>query len=220
MVSMIFSVVRRALRSVGVDIRRVSQTPFPEIEHRARRAAYLKRMIDRCPSGDIVECGVGYGDSILLLAIFSESQARNVWGFDSFEGFPEPSPEDASARKPQKGEWKSSKPSIESMLQGLGLSDKYVDAHVRLIPGFFSDSLSQYDGSSIAFLHLDCDLYQSYMDCLNVLYKKVCRGGIIAFDEYGERKWPGATKAIDEFFRGKEPLVRDFVTGKYHVVKS
>ena len=70
-------------------------------------------MIEKIP-GDIVECGVGRGRSILILATLndllssSESGQRKIYGYDSFAGFPEPTAEDKSARNPKKGEWSTS----------------------------------------------------------------------------------------------------------------
>jgi hypothetical protein len=42
------------------------------------------------------------------------------------------------------------------------------------------------------------------------------------FDEYGDARWPGATKAIDEFFSDKPESVRPHAkcTWKFHVVKQ
>ena len=57
--------------------------------------------------GDIVECGVGNGNSLLNLCrlAYFENKGRKIYVFDSFEGFPEPSIEDESERNTQKGEW-------------------------------------------------------------------------------------------------------------------
>ena len=59
-------------------------------------------------SGDVVECGIGEGNTFSMFAylVGSEGSKRMLWGFDSFEGFPEPDPKDASPRDPKKGEWK------------------------------------------------------------------------------------------------------------------
>jgi hypothetical protein len=47
-------------------------------------------------------------------------------------------------------------------------------------------------------------------------------GGVIAFDEYREDTWQGATKAIDEFFADKkEKLTRSrYLPSKHYVVKQ
>ena len=50
--------------------------------------------------GDIVECGVWKGRSLSAIALLLEElgSARQVHGFDSFEGLPDPSAEDADAK--------------------------------------------------------------------------------------------------------------------------
>jgi O-methyltransferase len=50
------------------------------------------------------------------------------------------------------------------------------------------------------FIHVDCDIYESHLDCLNLLYDRLVPGGIVVFDDYAQPKWPGATRAVDEFF--------------------
>ena len=160
--------------------------------------------------GDVVECGIGFGHSLFLLSYLSlvEDKGRIVRGFDSFEGFPEPSKEDQSKRNPQKGEWKVITPEelIDVFVRRSGLL-----AYNRLVitPGFFEQTLPKADVVEIAFLHLDVDLYQSYKTCLENLYSKVVHGGVIVFDEYRQQQdvWPGAVKAIDEFFSDKNERI-------------
>ena len=73
-------------------------------------------------------------------------------------------------------------------------------------------------------LHADADLYASYKDILENLYHWVVPGGVIVLDEYmntwENAKFPGARKAIDEFFQDRERVVRDEIYGKFYVVKS
>ena len=49
--------------------------------------------------GDIVECGVGSGSSIIFLKSLQKEKKdnRKMWGFDSFEGFPKGSDKDSEA---------------------------------------------------------------------------------------------------------------------------
>jgi len=150
--------------------------------------------------GDVAECGVGRGLSLFMLAHFMAraSTDRMLFGFDSFQGFPQPTAADASPRRPVRGDlWTDT--SLEHVrnhfLHG-GLA-AFFDARVRLVPGFFSESLPQTtEPSRIAFLNLDVDLYESYRDCLRHLGPRVT--GIILYDEYQSPKWPGATLAVDE----------------------
>ena len=177
--------------------------------------------------GDIVECGVARGVTFIKWAmlIFDEAAHRRLWGFDSFEGFPDPTQEDDSIRGSQKGDLNvSTVVAIQELLISAGLPEQWVRAHVTLVRGFFSESLHKYTGEHIALLHIDVDLYQSYLDVLNQLYDKVLPGGIVAFDEYmntlEHEKFPGAKQAIDEFFADKNVVMqRDVPSGKYYLVK-
>lgn len=179
--------------------------------------------------GNIVECGVGRGRTFVSWAFlcYDEGRQRHIWGFDSFEGFPEPSQEDNSPRDPKKGEWDFS--SVETVFDALvstGLSSHWVLASTTLVKGFFEESLSKFRGEKIALLHIDVDLYESYKTVLESLYDKVQKGGIIAVDEYMETfdhlNFPGAQKAIDEFFKSRNieiELLRDVPSGKYYLIK-
>ena len=65
----------------------------------------------------------------------------------------------------------------------------------------------------------------SYLSVLKELYPRVTRDGIVIFDEYIKTDdllaWPGAQKAIDEYFEEKKSLIsRDKVTGRYYLIKD
>ncbi len=169
------------------------------------------------------------GKNIVLLDLlcYDEGRQRHIWGFDSFEGFPEPTQEDASPRQAQKGEWDvASMQKIHEMLVSAGLSYHWICSTITLVKGFFEESLPKYMGKQIALLHIDADLYQSYKTALETLYDKVAKGGVIALDEYmgtfDHYNFPGAKKAVDEFLAGrgiKVDIVRDEASGKYYFVK-
>ena len=65
--------------------------------------------------------------------------------------------------------------------------------------GWFQDTLPSDAGmiDKIAILRLDGDWYESIKVCLEYLYDKVQKGGIIVIDDYGY--YDGCTKAVDEF---------------------
>lgn len=195
----------------------------------AGRFLYYRRLFALAAesSGDVVECGVGKGQTLLMWAAltYDEAQHRQIWGFDSFEGFPLPTAEDTSPRNWRQGEWAVSTPeTIRDLFLRAGYPTEWFRAHVTLVKGFFAESLIKYTGDRIALLHLDVDLYESYRECLNQLYDKVAPGGVIAFDEYmGTFEYinaPGGRQAIDEFFSTRGiPVQRDPVFGKYYVRK-
>ena len=167
--------------------------------------------------GDIVECGVERGHTLVALSIFvqREKKGRKVYGFDSFEGFPEPLEVDSSPRNPQKGEL-----SVTSLNMVTKLAQKAQVSIPTLVKGFFCDTIPHFKIDKIAFLHIDADMYEGYHDALK-LSDKVSKGGIIAFDEYNRPNWPGAKKAVDDFIaKTGETLNKDKHSGKYYVIKS
>ena len=151
-------------------------------------------------AGNIVECGVGRGVSFFLLGKWAThlGLGGRLYGFDSFRGFPQPSPEDQSPRRPRRADWSdTSVAHVRGHFEAADLSD-YYSAHVKIVEGFFEETLISTDISQICFLHLDCDLYQSYRTALQVLAPLVDGRGVILYDEYGSPRWPGATRATDE----------------------
>ena len=121
-------------------------------------------------AGDIVECGVGRGRSLLIIAALNEALesqeggGRKIFGYDSFSGFPEPTSEDDSIRKPKRGDWSrspSGKYVYTAELARNVLTDGGVTQPVTLVPGFFKDTLAHHPDRPIAILHIDGDLYQS-----------------------------------------------------------
>jgi O-methyltransferase len=159
--------------------------------------------------GHIIECGVFRGSTLLgmahRLALQGRRDARLI-GCDSFEGFPAPSKEDAL----QDGSFHeqalegvfhdTSYETLSSRISALGYSQ-----NIRLVKGFFENTLPQLSELKFSVVHLDCDLYQSYMTCLNFLYPRLVPGGYMVFDEYDMAApvYPGAQKAIDQFFAEK-----------------
>lgn len=232
------SAIKQTLRSLGYKIEKIdpleesipadyNHSPFlPRIYRGALdRYLYFKDMVDKVQKveGDIVECGVSIGHGALLFTLFSDyiGTPRTYYGFDSFEGFPEPVAKDETTPIKGKGFWANPPDTVLKVLQDGRLGEEIIRERIRLIKGWFDQTLPEYQGR-IALLHLDCDLYESYKLSLETLYDKVQPGGVIMFDEYGDTRWPGATKAIDEFFHDRPEAVQQHpkCTWKYHVVKQ
>jgi hypothetical protein len=191
-------------------------------------------MIQKVP-GSIVECGIGRGRSLIVLSAINafldeaEGGQRKVFGYDSFEGFPEPSAEDESYRNPQKGEWSTSpsgkyqySPDFMRMVLREAKIPNVDD--IVLTKGYFSDTCGHHPNEPIALLHVDGDLYQSYIDTLTSLYPKVSPGGLVVFDDYleveqGEDRWPGARKAVQDFFGPLANQIKTSVRGTQYLVK-
>lgn len=166
--------------------------------------------------GDIVECGVGRGRSLItiasinkLISSLDDRQERKIFALDSFEGFPEPTEFDNSIRSPQKGEWSMSpnkqfKYSPETIAKIMKLAD--IDSKIDYVKGFFDKTTENLEVGDISILHLDGDLYESVKTPLNNLWQKVVIGGLVVIDDYAveeteNERFPGARTAIKEFLR-------------------
>ncbi|MCR8538812.1 MAG: TylF/MycF family methyltransferase [Prochlorococcus marinus CUG1439] len=169
--------------------------------------------------GCFVECGVGYGRSALIMEsiLRMHNDNRDFLLFDSFEGFPTPSGEDLSgSEKARKSQWNYIDP--DHLIEVLSASStkridikkykKNISKRIHIEKGFFEKTFNKeiYNKiksfKGISYLHLDVDLYNSYLTCLNFLYPLVNSGGLILFDEYDNetlKKFPGSKKAIDKF---------------------
>jgi hypothetical protein len=232
------SIVKRSLRQLGYKIEKIdpleesipadyNHSPFlPRVYRGALdRYLYFKDMVEkvRDVDGDIVECGVSLGHGALLFTLFSDyvGRPRTYFGFDSFEGFPDPVEKDEITPIKGKGFWANPPDAVLRVLHDGRLGDELIRERIRLVKGWFDQTLPRFEGR-IALLHLDCDLYESYKLSLETLYDKVQPGGVIMFDEYGDTRWPGASKAIDAFFSDKPERVQPHskCTWKYHVVKQ
>lgn len=165
---------------------------------------------------DTAECGIGSGYSMAytLSYLMRSGDKRRYHGFDTFEGFPFIHPEDLVGLPEHRrnisvvGHYK------EFMLQHHRKTINKLGATKRatLHKGLFSETIPTLPPEQkFSFVFMDCDLSQSYKSCLETMYSRVVSGGIILFDEYEcTVEWPGAKKAIDEFFADKpekpEPL--------------
>ena len=189
---------------------------------------HFNHIIKNSLRGDIVECGVGNGFhlSFILFNMITKNELgkKKYYGFDSFEGFPTPSEEDISPRNPKKGDWDhTNEDYVKYNLKKVGF-DENDFIKIQFIKGYFNESfLNNQDLiKEISLLHLDCDLYKSYKESLEFMYPKVVQNGIIVFDEYLDQKnFPGAIKAIDDFFGQKiQDIQKCDITGKYYLIKK
>ncbi|SCY09746.1 Macrocin-O-methyltransferase (TylF) [Lachnospiraceae bacterium XBB2008] len=168
----------------------------------------LYKMVINLP-GDIVECGVFRGGSLIQWATFREllenQESRKIIGFDMFGPFPEAHNEgDELFRKKWLNETGGDYLEIEELEKSLALKGF---GNVELVKGDILETLEKYIKQHpflrISLLHIDTDIYEPSKKALEILYDRVVQGGIIVADDYGVA---GETDAIDEFFDGKPVL--------------
>lgn len=205
-----------------------SSGPLAAIELENRKIRILLELLESTfsRSGDIAECGVFRGGSLFAMALWTRKRApgRRILGFDSFEGFDQSVEKDIALGGPptpakRVGGFRET--SYERMLaktKRLGLSDS-----VLLVRGYFQKTLMGYSDRRFSFVHLDCDLYDSYKTCLEFFYPRLAPGGVMLFDEYESPNWPGAALALDEFLKAKPEKLESAVDGpvtKYYFRKG
>ena len=169
----------------------------------------LKNSIDL--GGDVIEFGVWRGNMTKRIAtvVKNSGTRKRIFACDSYEGFGEEiiTDKDTSLFRP-KSKLKKKFNAASDVPERLNEFFKYFALDGLCVKGFFSDSLSKIDSEvRYCFAHVDCDAYKSHFDCLEYVYPRMLKGGCIVFDDYNKKKWPGATKAVDEFLVDKPEKV-------------
>ena len=215
----LLSGLRRAFRRNRV--RRAKLIPFASRKN-ALRYLYVNQLYQRVAEvpGTLVECGVASGRTLLMLAFVAayHGQKRHIYGFDTFAGLPEPGSRDGSAVQGRGGTILVEEFETRRYLEGSGLEPQEL-SRIHLVKGDIRETLPRYQGGDIALLHIDVDLYEGYRCALDQLFPRVSPGGAVLFDEYRDPKWPGATRAIDEYFGATtDEFGKDAATGKYYFI--
>lgn len=165
----------------------------------------LIHLLDTCLDleGDVIECGVYRGKSLQRLArhLAERASTKMLYGLDSFGGFPKD-----KVKRVDVGRFRF----LWRLRQKFLIADdvparmqaffQLADINGEIVKGYFAETLPRFAKSTFCFIHLDCDIYESYIECLEALWNNLVPGGVMVFDDYGQPKWPGAKKAVDEFF--------------------
>ncbi len=132
--------------------------------------------------GLALEFGVAAGHSLRVIA--GTRPPGTVFGFDSFQGFPE--------------DWRSDFP------KGFFAMEPPDVPNAELVAGFFDDTLPKFladHDEPVAFIHADADMYSSTRTLLTALRDRIRPGVVIQFDEFFN--FPGwrlhEYRAWDEF---------------------
>jgi O-methyltransferase len=160
-------------------------------------APHLVNLRERClaaPAGAFVECGVAQGASLVVMAAYGDD--RIVWGFDSFEGLPELSDADDGSGADFVG-YSCSGDRGEQSVRDTFAAFSMPMRNVRLVKGWFADTLASTDTGPIAVLRLDADFYEATRCALETMVPRVVRGGFILIDDY--YSVDGCRKAVDEY---------------------
>jgi O-methyltransferase len=162
--------------------------------------------------GDIVECGVWRGGSMMAAArtlIECGDQTRALYLFDTFEGMSAPTDKDVAIdgqpadvlltrqdKRDPRSAWCLA--TIEDVKSGMS-STPYPADRIRYVKGKVEDTIPGNAPEKIAILRLDTDWYESTKHELENLYPRLSVGGVLIIDDYGH--WKGARDAVDEYLK-------------------
>jgi O-methyltransferase len=167
-------------------------------------------VLDRGVPGDFAETGVWRGGACIMMTAVLAAHGvtdRTVWGFDSFEGLPPPDAaypadtQDPHHRFPQLAV------GMEDVIENFRRTGLLTD-RLRLVKGWFRDTLAVAPVEKLAVLRLDGDMYESTILSLEALYPRLQVGGICIIDDYG--CVPGCRAAVDGYRHSRRitaPLV-------------
>lgn len=176
-------------------------------------AEMTRLVIENKVQGSLIECGVAAGSQLAMMqqTQIELGEQREVIGFDSFEGIPYATEHDAT--QPAIGEIDRTK---LGLLQTTGVSAHSLGSviqnfntwgvsleNVTFVKGWFENTVKDKakEIDSIALLRLDGDLYRSTLECMQHLYPKLSKGGVLIIDDY---ELAGCAKAIHKFINKKQ----------------
>lgn len=162
--------------------------------------------------GDIAECGVWRGGSMMAVAmtlLAHGDRTRSLYLYDTYEGMSEPTEHDKSAdgasahtqlQREARGTGIWCYASMEDVRANI-LSTGYPEEKIHLVKGKVEDTIPKVLPSPLAILRLDTDWYESTRHELTHLYPLLNAGGFLIIDDYGH--WQGARKAVDDYFQAQ-----------------
>mgnify|MGYP001572276219 CR=1 FL=1 len=194
--------VENKLENFTKYIRRQKLTRLLSLYEIFKRVLHLK--------GSIIECGVYGGFSLMAWANMSavlepSNLTRRIYGFDTFEGFPDVGEKDLNVvMKPERCQLYSD--SYEELRELITVYDSnrflgHVNK-VQLIKGDVMKTIPEFIVNNkhlvVSLLFLDMDLYEPTKVAIENFYPRMPKGAIIAFDELDNPIWPGETMALLE----------------------
>lgn len=180
-------------------IRRVKPQTRTSFERLVSLLAAIDHLYRAKIPGDIVECGVWQGGSMMAAAlelIAIGDTTRTLWLYDTFTGMSAPTSRDVAVTGRIAIEGYDAAPlaSVTLNLTNTG----WPMERARFIQGKVEDTIPGTVPERIALLRLDTDWYESTRHELHHLYPRLRPGGILILDDYGH--WAGHRQAIDEYF--------------------
>jgi len=158
-------------------------------------------------TGAVAECGV-YNGGNALTALLSSAAAtqRRYRLLDSFQGFPELSAADPSARAKEFRDVNFAR--VRDLFRNF--------PNVEIHQGYFAATLPSLPEDRYSLVYMDCDLYEPTLELCEYFYPRVVPGGFLLWHDFWVpdedrphvRPFRGVNQAVCEFLgRGVDRLV-------------
>lgn len=157
-------------------------------------------------SGHMAEVGAYEGGSTKMICEAKGERPFHV--FDTFEGMPEPTNGDRVVH--YAGAYACSLASVSGYLA------QY--ANVQFYKGRFPDTAAPVEDFQFSFVHLDVDLYESTLACLEFFYPRMQPGGIILSHDYSILA--GVRQAFAEHLSDKPECLVELPSTQCLIVKG
>ena len=157
--------------------------------------------------GILIEVGVWRGGSGCLLAKrwAALGKKRPVYLCDTFQGVVKVSRKDTYYKGGEHSN--TSRQIVQDLVRRMDLSN------VTILQGSFPDDTGdQIPQASVAFAHIDVDVYASCRDVVKFVWPRLAHGGFLVFEDYGFPSTEGVRAYLDEL-KEKDDLV--FIAGGY-----
>jgi O-methyltransferase len=163
----------------------------------------LETTLDDDIIGDVVELGCYIGESSkwITMMMIEKGSKKKLCTYDSFEGLPEPGPNEP--------EWRKGSLSTTQQV----FCQNYINNQLpipNIYKCWFNEITDEMLPDKISFAFFDGDFYQSIYDSLQKVYPKLSKGAIVCFHDYERWNLPGVKKAVDDFFEqiGKKERIQ------------
>jgi len=155
-----------------------------------------------------VECGVKQGSSSVRMGNYLKV---NGYLFDTWHGFPSFSGMDVNSEhsiKKMKQRVRKGSDTYQDCINNLsknGILELYTMKRgdiLKTVPKFVKDL----EDFNIIMMHIDTDLYEPAKISLESFWPYIKESGIVYFHDYGDKKWRGIKKVVDDLVNKNEDL--------------
>ena len=159
----------------------------------------------RAVAGVMAEGGVFQGCSAKLISLAARPERLHL--FDTFEGLPQP--DHAERKSMGKGHYAASLEAVQAYLAD--------QPNLVFHKGLFTGEDTGCDDERFSLVHLDVDLKEGTLACLEFFYPRMLPGGVIVSHDYSYLA--GVREAFDEYLAGRPERVVELSTSQAMLIR-